>query len=219
MRSGAEWLGVMGVLLAGMGLTGIIRGRGRYRGFVAITGFALTAPWFFLQFVQETLDGFRPLAGRRQAGEIRFERIGKRRYLAALRLRGEPYRKFELAGDEWQLDVRIVVWGTWANWLGLQPSYRFERLSGRYENVADETRASRTVYALTDSNQPAPWIFRARQRTWIPGMEAYYGNATFLPMKDGARYVIGVNRTGIAAYPDNPAATHAVNQWGRRSGN
>jgi hypothetical protein len=47
----------------------------------------------------------------------------------------------------------------------------------------------------------------------MPGVDAYYGTATYLPMADGARFEVTLSRTALLARPVNDAARQAVGDW------
>jgi hypothetical protein len=118
-----------------------------------------------------------------------------------------------LQGDEWQLDARILRWTPSLQLLGLDTLYRLERLSGRYRQIDDELNRSRTVYTL--SNRQGLDIFSLAQnyQQWLGWLDAYYGNAAYLPMYDGARYIVSINQYGLIARPDNEIAKKTLHNW------
>jgi hypothetical protein len=128
---------------------------------------------------------------------------------------GKSDRFFKLRGDEWQMDARVVSWKPPATLLGLDPIYQLDRLSGRYSNIDDERAAERTVYALSDELPLDVWRVARKFPALLPGVDAYYGTATFLPMADGARFEITLSRTALLARPINDAARAAVGNWGQ----
>ena len=69
---------------------------------------------------------------------------------------------FMLAGDEWQLDARVLKWKGWANLLGLDAQYRLERVSGRYRDIEQERNDERTVYALSENPGVDLWTLSTR---------------------------------------------------------
>ena len=48
----------------------------------------------------------------------------------------------------------------------------------------------------------------------MPGVDAYYGTATYVPMADGARFEVSLTRDALIARPVNNAARDAVGDWG-----
>ena len=125
----------------------------------------------------------------------------------------QPDRIFEIQGDEWQMDARVVIWKPPATLLGLDPIYQLDRLSGRYSAVEEELSKVRSVYALSEPVPLDVWQFARRYPKLLPGVDAHYGTATYLPMAHDAIYEVKMTRTGLIARPLNEAATEAVGNW------
>src|SRR5690625_7570671 len=53
-------------------------------------------------------------------------------------------QEFDLRGDQWQLDARIIKWQGFVAAMGVKPGYRLDRISGRYYTLEDERSAERT---------------------------------------------------------------------------
>lgn len=121
--------------------------------------------------------------------------------------------EYWLHGDEWQLDARILRWHPPFQLLGLNSLFRLERLSGRYANIEQERSAPRTVYALGQPQGLDIWSIAREYERWLKWMDAYYGSATYLPMRDGAKYDVFINQYGLMARPANMAADEAAGTW------
>jgi len=159
------------------------------------------------------LRTYQRLSYEQAAGEVQFTRIADRDFNAVLTYPGGERANFELRGDEWQVDARVLKWHAFANLLGFDTAYRLERISGRYSRIEDERNLKRTVYALNPAQRLDLWDLVRRYRGWLPWMDALYGSATFLPMADGALYEIKVSQSGLIARPLNQAARDAVGSW------
>ena len=153
------------------------------------------------------------LTAERVVSDIEFRRIAEDEYRARLMVTGEQDRLFELHGDEWQMDARIVNWTAPATILGLDPIYRLERLSGRFSEIERERTEPRTVHELTRTQVIDVWSVARRFPVLLPGIDAYYGTATYVPMVDGARYQISLTRDTLIARPSNDAARDALGNW------
>jgi hypothetical protein len=57
------------------------------------------------------------------------------------------------------------------------------------------------------------WQFARKYPKLLPGVDAQYGTATYLPMAQGAVYEVSMTRTGLIARPSNEAAVTAVGDW------
>jgi len=159
--------------------------------------------------------GYHRLTAEELVGIIEFEQYDEEEYTARLMLDGELDRLLTLRGDEWQIDARVITWKPPATILGLDPVYQLDRLSGRYASIDRERSEPRTVHALTDEEAVDLWTLARRFPRFAPGVDAYYGTATFLPMADGARFRITLSRDALIARPENDAARDAVGSWGR----
>ena len=153
------------------------------------------------------LHTYARLTYERPIAQIVFEARGPQRYGATLtRIPGGDMQVLVLAGDEWQLDARVLKWKGWANLVGLDSQYRLERISGRYRDIEQERHAERTVYGLSDNPGADLWTLSTKYPRWLPFLDAVYGSATYQPMADGARYEVSLTQSGLIARPVNQAA-------------
>lgn len=120
---------------------------------------------------------------------------------------------YELHGDDWQLDARVLRWEAPLQILGKDPVYRLERLGGRYQSIEEEREKTRSVHSLTRPAGLDIWTLARDYQHWLPWLDAYYGSATYLPMRDGARYTVSMSQYGLIARPDNNSAKEAVFSW------
>jgi hypothetical protein len=157
--------------------------------------------------------GYGRLIDEQLVSQIQFSQSGAGEYSARVMIEGETDRLFTLRGDEWQMDARVVNWKPPATLLGLDPIYQLERLSGRYSDIEDEKTEERTVHALSEELTLDIWRVARQFPALMPGVDAYYGTATYLPMADGARYEVTLSRTALIARPINEQARQAVGQW------
>lgn len=159
--------------------------------------------------------GYGRLVDEQVVGKIEFSQSAPGEFTARLMIDGEPDRLLELRGDEWQIDARVVLWKPPVTLLGLDPIYQLDRLSGRYSDIDDEMKEQRTVYALTEELTLDVWRVARQFPRLVPGVDAYYGTATYVPMADGARFEVTLSRDALIARPVNEAARRAVGDWGQ----
>jgi hypothetical protein len=157
--------------------------------------------------------GYGRLIDEQLVSRIEFSELAPGQYTARLMIDGQTDRLLELRGDEWQMDARVVNWKPPATLLGLDPIYQLDRLSGRYSDVDDEMSEERTVHALSEELSLDVWRVARKFPMLMPGVDAYYGTATYLPMADGARFEVTLTRTALIARPVNEQAREAVGQW------
>ena len=156
----------------------------------------------------------QPADYEQPVAEIVFEARGAQHFRATLaQVPSGELQVFMLAGDEWQLDARVLKWQGWANLLGLDAQYRLERVSGRYRQIEQERTDERTVYALSENPGIDLWTMSIDHRRWLPFVDAVYGSAVYLPMADGARYEVSITQSGLVARPVNDVAKTATGSW------
>jgi len=125
--------------------------------------------------------------------------------------RSQAAQTYEIHGDEWRVEARVLKWKPWANVLGLDTQYRLDRLSGRYQDTQSELSAPRSVYDL----RPHPnsvvdlWVLARRYGQYLPVVDTLYGSGASMPMADGASYEVSITQNGLLARPTNAAANNA----------
>lgn len=139
---------------------------------------------------------------------IEFRRLASHQYQARLVAPGRDDRFFNLDGDEWQIDARIINWHRPLTELRIAPVYKLERLSARYSEVDIEQTELRSVHLMSAPILLDMWTISRRFQ--LPGVDADYAAATYLPMADGARFDLSLDREALQARPGNEAAEIAA---------
>src|SRR6267143_1242351 len=105
-------------------------------GFLALLGVAagLTAA---------SLRTYQRLTHEQLAARVSIRQLGERHFALTLQPPAETPRQFEVRGDEWQIDARVLKWRGLATLAGFDTVYRLDRLSGRYADTAQQRRAPR----------------------------------------------------------------------------
>lgn len=153
------------------------------------------------------------LTHEQEAAHVTTNRLGERYFAVSVRRTGGAPERYELRGDEWQIDARVLKWRAMGNLLGFDTVYRLERLSGRYGNIAQERSAPRTVHALSADPGMDLWTLARRYHRYLPLADALYGSAAYVPMAEGAEYVVSVSTSGLVVRPANEAARKALGGW------
>ncbi len=143
--------------------------------------------------------------------DVSVARTGDRVFsVRVLPVGGEP-QSYRVEGEQWQIDARFIKWTPLFSLLGQSPLVRLERLSGRYARVDEERRMPRTVYSLERGRGIDIWGLARSGR--VPGVDAYYGSAAYVPLADGALYHVTVTRSGLVVRPGNEQATASLASW------
>lgn len=223
MVSPSLWIALVALVLALIGLR-VLFGGGRPRGerkprrfrpvrwligllIVALAGVTALLAMSVAQFARLVTD--EPVA------VLSFSQNQPQQFVATLALPGQDVRPYPVNGDAWQLDARVVRWRLPALLAGVPPIYRIERLSGRYEDPAQERTAARSVHDLRQLPGVDVSDLKRRFARWLSFVDVQYGSAAYLPMLDGARYRVFMDPRGaLFARPDDARTEELLRQNG-----
>jgi hypothetical protein len=153
--------------------------------------------------------------------QIYAERLAPHAYRVTLtRLPAGRMQVFDVVGDEWRLDARTLTWRNRATQLGLAPTYRLDRLSGRYLRRDDSgiAPALPSSFGLADADEVGDDIWaQARTGThWERVANAQRAYGPWQPLVDGGRFDVWMLRQErpatltLDARPANAAAAKAL---------
>jgi hypothetical protein len=210
----SAWLWIVAAVLLLVGAWAwLYRSRGPAKFLLRTTGTVLLLAALGLAGLGGLLRQYAWLLDDVPAATISLRGLGPQRFEATLRLGDEPDRVLELLGDEWQLDARVIRWTLPGQLAGIPPVYRFERLSGRYSDPAQELSGQRSVHDLR--GEWDFWEFRQRWLADLPIADARWGSAAYLPMIDGATYQVYLSpRGGLVAKPADAATAKLLDEAG-----
>lgn len=203
---------VIGLVLVLVGAWILLRQKWLWQWLKGTVGLLLVAGAIYLVLVAVSLYSYHELSAESPVATISFRATDDQAYIATVTGRDGRTRDFRLAGDQWQLDARIIKWKTPFALLGLKPAYQLDRIQGRYFALEDERSRERTVYSLHDE-PPVLDVWRQAREGWSFLVDARYGSAAYLPMADGAIFEVTVSPTGLVGRPLNGSAQQAVSGW------
>jgi len=145
--------------------------------------------------------------------EVRFEELGNQYYRLFYIPEGKPAQTYEIRGDEWQIDARVIKWHGLANLAGMRTLFRVERISGRYRDVQQERLDVRSVYSLKPLDGMDLWTMSRKNQKYIPWIDAIYGSAAYMPMAGQARFQVSVSTSGLVVRAKNARAQTAIDAW------
>ncbi|HEB58095.1 MAG TPA: cation/multidrug efflux pump [Gammaproteobacteria bacterium] len=205
---------ILGLLLTGLGLRRLVWQRRLVRGSIqSLAGLSLLGLAATATAILFNIYTYQRLTHEELIAELQFSQIGPQHYRVYVEQADGTAHSYNLRGDEWQIDARILKWQGTANLLGFNTLYRLERLGGRYRETRQEMDAPRTVYRLAEDRGLDLWRIAHQHPGWLPGVDAIYGSAAYLPMADRARFVLHHSQSGLVARPLNEAARRAVETW------
>jgi len=204
-------LAVFGALLVIAGFLFFLRPRWFLGWLKGMAVFSLMLVGAYSLAIAINVSGYQSLEGMQTVATVSTQRQGEQRWHVRLQSPDQITVAQTLMGDQWQVDARIIRFTGPLRWLGVAPGYRLERLSGRYTSLEQERSAPRSVVGLGDGAWPDLWEL---DRSFnIPFVEAVYGNATFMPMRDGAMFDVRLSATGLVAVPVKQQARDAIQLW------
>ena len=172
-------------------------------GLVAVAALSLLALAAAL-----ALQGYRRLHDDIPVATIDARILAPQQWQLSLNLPDGSHQSLLLSGDDFDIEAVVVRWKLPALLAGAPPLYRLDRLSGRYDDVAQEQSAARTVIPLHAGNG---WdLFDLKRRNhWLPGIDTVYGSGAFLPLVEQGHYQIELSSNGgLVARPDAITAAH-----------
>lgn len=161
------------------------------------------------------ISGYARLLADAPVAVLEIRQLDPQRFAVRLTRANGALERYELSGDQWQLDARVIRFSVPALLAGVPPLYRLERLSGRYQDIGQEREATRSVHALDRHAFPDLWTLKRQHPAWLPFVDADYGSAAYLPLLDGARYTVALNaRGGLVAQPADAGTARLLEQAG-----
>jgi hypothetical protein len=205
-------VGAFAIGLVLSGLIALFRRPARAIGNV-VSGVLLAAIVAALLLLGLDLQTYRRLDYERPVATITLKAGGDGRFEATLVQPSGESRTFDLSGDEWRLEARVLKWRSWLNLFGLDSRYRLERLAGEYAATPDEATAPRTLYDLRPAEAGAGFGQLVRWPHGVPLIDTVFGSAVLMPMADGATYEVTMSQSGLVARPMNEEGARAVGGW------
>jgi hypothetical protein len=171
-----------------------------WRALLCLACFALT---LLLAGTGYALRGYRLLGEEAPVVEIDARILSPQRWDVTLNWPDGSTRQVQLAGDQWRIEAVVLKWKLPALLAGVPPLYRLDRLSGRYDDAAQEMNAPRTVIGFGENGGFDLLDLKKQYPRWLPEVDTVYGSGAFLPLVDQGHYTVSLMRTGaLVARPD-----------------
>lgn len=173
--------------------------------------FGVILAGLYVLVIALNLTSYHSLAGMQTVATISTQREADQIWQVTLNSDDGVSTVRTLQGDQWQIDVRIIRFSGPLRWLDIASGYRLDRLSGRYTSLEQERSSPRTTVTLSEAIWPDLWQWDREVN--LPFVEAVDGNATFMPMRDGAVFDVKLSSSGLVSVPINEQARAAVQLW------
>ena len=193
----AALLGALGGIFILAGLVALRRARPLRFALRTLAGLLLLSLGALAGAIGVGMSGYRALTREEVAARIVVRPAGPQRFAATFIVSDRPEMTYELAGDGIYVDAHILKWKPMANVLGLHTAYELDRVGGRYDDIARERSANRTLYSLVQDRPVDLFGLRRRYGFLAPLLDAEYGSGTFVPVRRRAEFEVRVSTTGL----------------------
>ena len=194
------------------------KGRFLKAGFYAMPASLAFLSFALLLLVISNLSTYQRLTSERDILLISTQKISNQNYQVELNYvdtsDNHSLDTVYLQGDEWRLEAKILKWKGWANLLGMDSYYQLDRISGRYRDIEQATSKPVSAFQITHQQRGINlWELKRLMKSNLPFLDAYFGQAIFLPLRDDAIFAISINQAGLVARPANNIAIQALENW------
>lgn len=169
------------------------RAAASWRALLCLVAFTLT---LLLAGTGAALRGYRLLGEEAPVVDIDARILSPQRWALTLTWPDGSTREVALAGDDWRIEAIVLKWKLPALLAGAPPLYRLDRLSGRYDDPAQEMNAPRTVIGFDNAGAFDLVKLGKAYPRWLPEVDTVYGSGAFLPLIDGGHYTVSLMRSG-----------------------
>jgi hypothetical protein len=172
-----------------------------WRALLCLVSFALA---LLLGGTGYSLHGYRLLSEETPVVDIDARILSPQRWALTLNWPDGTTRQEQVYGDDWRIEAVVLKWKLPALLAGVPPLYRLDRLSGRYDDPAQEASAPRTVISFSENSTFDLLNLHKQYPHYLPEVDTVYGSGTFLPLVDQGHYSVSLMRTGaLVARPDD----------------
>ena len=206
-------LSLVGLGLSFLGLRRLWRRKLISGSLQGLSGLLFMALALLAWALAANLYTYQRLTAETPIAHLRFEQLSPQLYRAYIIDPAQQANTYDLRGDEWQLDARVLKWHGIAALMGFNTGYRLDRLSGRYRDISQDRRAPRTVHSLHERTGLDIWSLANKYKRALPWVDAVYGSATYMPMTDKAEFDVTISSSGLITRPANEIARQATQQW------
>lgn len=209
------FVGLIGILMLVGGLGRLFKLQLIGGGFRFLFGGAVLAVAAVIALVGMNLQTYSRLTHEQLAAEVTLRQTGPDAYTASVARADDrgvlrAPRDYPLTGDTFRMEADVITFQPWANIIGADALYRFNRIQGRWDSEAKET-----------ASPPRPWSMREEAgidifRLPLGGanplkhIDAEFLNGFSVPMADGAIYTVNMSQKGLIPRPKNETATRAI---------
>jgi hypothetical protein len=212
------FVGLVGVMMLVGGIGRLFRLNVLGGGFRILFGGLTLAGAAVIGLIALNLQTYSRLTHEQLAAEVTLKQVAPNQFTATVRKgnsKGElgAPQDFNVSGDKVRIEARVWKMKPWANIIGVDSFYRFERIQGRWDDPARENATPSTAYD-TIRDDAGVDVFNLSLGKYNPlQMDTTFGSGVYMPMVDGAVYDVSMTQSAFIARGKNAIATEALNTW------
>ena len=209
------FVGLIGVLLLVGGLGHLFKLRIVSGGFRFLFGGVVLATAAVVALVGMNLQTYTRLTHEQLAAEVTIRQIGPDSYFASVAKADKtgkllPPKEYPLSGDTFRMEADVVTFKPWANIIGVDALYRFNRIQGRYDSEAKETATPPKPWSMRETTGVDLFALPLGAANPLKQVDAEFLNGFAVPLADGAIYDVSMSQKGLIPRPKNQAAIEAI---------
>ena len=215
------FVALVGVLSLIGGLGRLFKMRFVTGGFRTLFGGVLLIGAGAIGLVGLNMQTYTRLTHEQLAAQVKLEWTGPDSYNAIVQRADKygllgPEEVYPLTGDSFRMEADVITFKPWANVLGVDALYRFDRIQGRFDSEAKEEADPPKPHSMR--NEKGINVFRLPMGESNPfeRVDAEFINGVAVPMADGAIYEVQMSQRGLIPRAKNEIAEQAVAE--RRAG-
>jgi hypothetical protein len=218
------FLALVGVLSVFSGLGRMVRLRLLTGSMRFLFGGFVLAGAAVVGLIGLNLQTYARLTHERLAAEVTLTETGPGAYTASVAkaneegVLGAP-TSYALTGDSFRIEADVVKFKPWANVLGIDSLYRFDRIQGRWDDTEVENANPPKAFSLRDAAGIDLFSLPLGDANPLQKPDAEFVNGLAQPMADGAVYTIHMSQSALIPRPKNEAAEAAIKARRKREGN
>src|SRR5262245_34003882 len=143
------------------------------------------------------LYGYRALTREVVAARVDVRPLGQQRFEAKFVIPDRPDATYEINGDAIYVDAHVLKWTPLANFLGLHTAYELDRVTGRYDDIAQEKSAERSVHSLAADKRVDLFNLRRHYAFLAPLVDAECGPGWIVAVTQPPTFEVRESTTGL----------------------
>ena len=149
-----------------------------------------------------SLSSYELLSGEELAADVQLRKQEGGGYTAMVTYPSKRFQVFDLTGDQWRVEARLIRWEGKPKLPGLEAFYRLERLTVRSSKAAPDGQAKEMPLPSPDRFD----LWKHLEELKFPGLTAVSLDGKFLPVADNANFGVSIAPGTIVARPKNAEA-------------